>query len=163
MIAVKTPCVRNLQGSTNSHWFCCLPNLKAVLVIAGKIQENRNGFPGRFKGAGGKSKSPGSFPFGEAKENAVPQLHISNMSSSIVKCIIDQNRPAAAGIPGRRVFRSIHTRSPRPSRGALRIPPGASVRCAVRRGLVRGRRRRGRTHDGFLPARTFLRPRRRSC
>ena len=45
--------------------------------------------------SGGKSKSPRArfllpaFSFGEAKENAEPQLQISNTGSYIVKCIVD--------------------------------------------------------------------------
>ena len=123
---VKTPCVQNLQGSTDSHWFYCLPNFNAVLVVAGKIQENRSGFLGRFKEAPGGNRNPpgpqianqrsvcnlkrrkrtqrirgfansgdsfqrgrfrrAAFSFGEAKENAVPQLQICRSVSAL--CII---------------------------------------------------------------------------
>ena len=90
MIAAKTPCARNLQDSTNSHWFCFLPNLSAVLVIAGKVQKNRRGFSGRFKEVRREIEiSPGSFSFGEAKENAEGQSQIFNMRSLIVEFLLE--------------------------------------------------------------------------
>ena len=58
-------------------------------VFAGKIQENRRGFLGRFKGApGGNSQSPRArfllpaFSFGEAKENAERQLQVCHKVST---------------------------------------------------------------------------------
>ena len=59
--------------------------LSSFSNFAGKIQENRGGFLGRFKGLRGESKSPrarflfAAFSFGEAKEKVGRQSQISNM------------------------------------------------------------------------------------
>ena len=60
----------------------------AASSFAGKVQKNRRGFSGRFKEARREIEiPPGSFSFGEAKENAEGQSETSNMSDCIRKVL----------------------------------------------------------------------------
>ena len=67
--------------------------------FAGKIQENRGGFLGRFKGLRGEIEIPRArflfpvFSFGEAKEKTEGQPQIFKKNSYIDMCTIDHQTP----------------------------------------------------------------------
>ena len=68
-------------------------------VPAGKIQENRSGFLGRFKGLWGKIEIPSGsfsfyhFSFGEAKEKVGRQSQDCRRASAL--CLLAAHLPAA--------------------------------------------------------------------
>ena len=86
-----------------------IKKFRAVSTFAGKIQENRGGFPGRFKGGcRGKSKSPRTRFLLERQKNAVLHPQVVKRVFALDKSIVNNKKRPHPSDTGARAFYSLN-------------------------------------------------------